>query len=802
MAVYQLLKDTSTATLLVSSRTRRSLSPQTATLVNVVDAQPYHECLEVDNPKSWTKLNVDEKDRNVLILHSSGTTGLPKPIRLAHRYLLGYAACHSFEEGENASWRNLSTLPLYHGFGLLAPCLSLSIGMTCCFPPSNTIPAAESTLRLLKLFQAESLMTVPSILEDIVSLEGEQMQAAMTSLAAMQLVAVGGGPIKQRVGEVLAKNNVNLLNHYGATEIGAIASIFSPEKDYDWRYLRLRKDLDLQLRSLENDGGPKLYKLTGFPCGWDEPFEIQDELELRPHSKHVEVRIMRRSDDLIVLKTGEKVAPALLEEALLKDPVVRTAVCIGNGFFELVLLVEQSQYLDLNPEAFVDHVWKLINDINPMLDQHARISSKAAIILKPRTKEIRRSDKGSVMRKEVQADFESEIQQAYENLESSTTSWILQPNGLELQLVNVVKSLLKHSGRAIDALDIEDDIFEAGLDSLGAIRLTRAINAAVRKISKTTPTILKPDFVYRNPTFQLLADVVRPLLMGNNEPPVREQGREVQMLSMLSSFLGADSTGTAGDGAVVLLTGSTGSLGVHVLQQLAMSNRVHQVVCLNRRAYRDGTQLSHPARQAEANRAAGISFPVHIWEKVRFLDANIQAPDLGIGKHEFVRLVGCVTHIVHLAWPIDFKRSLKSFQPHVQGTKALVDLAIAAHEASGGNLRPRLLFASSIAVIARYEKKTDVPVSEVSIDNPLATAPMGYAEAKWVCEQLLNCMGQQHRDKFDPMIVRIGQLSGAEGAGLWKVEEHFPALVKMSQRICAFPALKGVSTKCSSFYFY
>jgi len=57
---------------------------------------------------------IQEDDRNVLILHSSGTTGLPKPIYLAHRYLLGYAACHRFAEDEVVNSPNVSTLPLYH----------------------------------------------------------------------------------------------------------------------------------------------------------------------------------------------------------------------------------------------------------------------------------------------------------------------------------------------------------------------------------------------------------------------------------------------------------------------------------------------------------------------------------------------------------------------------------------------------------------------------------------------------------------------------------------------------------------
>ena len=205
MAVKHLLNETGATTLLVSSRSRRSLTPVTAAFVNIVDAQPYHYFLADDLKRKQSQPKIDENNRNVLILHSSGTTGLPKPIQLAHRYLLGYAACHNFDKDEEVAWRNLSTLPLYHGFGLLAPCLSLSVGMACCFPPSNTIPAADSTLRLLKSFQAESLMTVPSILEDIVLLDDEQLRISMKSLSTLRFVAVGGGPIKQEVGEILRR---------------------------------------------------------------------------------------------------------------------------------------------------------------------------------------------------------------------------------------------------------------------------------------------------------------------------------------------------------------------------------------------------------------------------------------------------------------------------------------------------------------------------------------------------------------------------------------------------------------------
>ena len=69
---------------------------------------PPHERLFVPNHF------ISETDRNVLILHSSGTTGLPKPIYTSHRFSLSFPACHAFSSAEEAQRLTLSTLPLYH----------------------------------------------------------------------------------------------------------------------------------------------------------------------------------------------------------------------------------------------------------------------------------------------------------------------------------------------------------------------------------------------------------------------------------------------------------------------------------------------------------------------------------------------------------------------------------------------------------------------------------------------------------------------------------------------------------------
>lgn len=57
---------------------------------------------------------VSETDRDVFILHSSGTTGLPKSLKNAHGYLIGYSTCHDFSNIDEAQGLTITTLPLYH----------------------------------------------------------------------------------------------------------------------------------------------------------------------------------------------------------------------------------------------------------------------------------------------------------------------------------------------------------------------------------------------------------------------------------------------------------------------------------------------------------------------------------------------------------------------------------------------------------------------------------------------------------------------------------------------------------------
>jgi len=80
------------------------------------------------------------------------------------------------------------------------------------------------------------------------------------------------------------------------------------------------------------------------------------------------------------------------------------------------------------------------------------------------------------------------------------------------------------------------------------------------------------------------------------------------------------------------------------------------------------------------------------------------------------------------------------------------------------------------------------PEEKVSANSVL---PMGYAEAKLVCEYMLDETLHRH-PHFRAMAVRVGQISGSKTNGYWNPVEHLVHLIKSSQTLRALPDLDGV----------
>lgn len=598
--------------------------------------------------------------------------------------------------------------------------------------------------------------------------------ANSAEIVDLDFVAVGGGGLKPAVADVLHKNGVKLLNHFGATELGALAPIFRPTADYDHRYLRLRTDLNLRLIFSDNDPNSssneaRPCKLVGYPFAWSSEFELQDALENNPRKPTSEVRILGRNDDLVVLATGEKVMPNAFEQIIENHPLIETAVVVGQGQFEIGLLIEPlSEYID--DGEFVDKIWPYVDSANERMDRHARISTQAAIIVKPQTKEIPRTDKGSVRRRELYQVFEDDIQSMYGRLDTHIDSGrVSQLDFADLRpsIKKLVQTCLPRDVQQTE-FGIDDDLITLDMDSLASTRLRRLLQASLRYSQQNGLSLIElpSDFVYSNPSIARLATALTNPYASQENASRKQQ----EMRKMVKKYAKCRVSGIARkDDVVVLLTGATGNLGAHILPILSEITTVKRVISLVRvlsSSHAPASEESLRTRQEDACKKMGIPITKINWSKIDLIGYDAAAASFGISESKYEYLTMNVTHIFHSAWSMDFKRTLFSFESQIKAASNIVQLGRDIHCART-HCRPRVIMASSIAVVGRHSS-TVVPeeiASEASI--PL---PIGYAEAKWVCEKIFEDAFTELKDEIEPMIARIGQISGSQHTGFWTTQ--------------------------------
>ncbi|KAI8632694.1 putative polyketide synthase [Xylariaceae sp. FL1651] len=236
------------------------------------------------------------------------------------------------------------------------------------------------------------------------------------------------------------------------------------------------------------------------------------------------------------------------------------------------------------------------------------------------------------------------------------------------------------------------------------------------------------------------------------------------------------------DSACVVVTGGTGSLGAHLVAQLASITGVAKVVCLNRRS----TTAADPmTRQRDAFRLRAISVSRVSVSKLQVLETDTRRPYLGLPDDDYQDLARNVTHILHNAWPMTSKRDVSGLEAQFSVMRNLIDLAHAAGERKEDKIT--FVLVSSIAAVGHYPLWNGgvlVPEERMNIESVL---PNGYGDAKFVCERMLDETLHLYPSNFRAMSVRPGQIAGSSTSGYWNSQEHLPFLLKSSQTLKALP---------------
>lgn len=236
----------------------------------------------------------------------------------------------------------------------------------------------------------------------------------------------------------------------------------------------------------------------------------------------------------------------------------------------------------------------------------------------------------------------------------------------------------------------------------------------------------------------------------------------------------------------VLITGATGSLGSHLVAQVAAMPNVKTVICLNRRSGSDPE-----GRQQKALEDRAILLDAASQSKLQVFQATTSKPFLGLEKDVYEELLGKVTHIVHNAWPMTGKRPLSGLESQFDVMRNLINFArdISGRRPEGFKVTLQLI--SSIAVVGHYplwSGNVVVPEEKMALESVL---PNGYGDAKFVCERMLEETLHKHPDRFRVMSVRPGQIAGSKVTGYWNAMEHLSFLIKSSQTLKALPQFEG-----------
>ncbi|KAF4122906.1 Acyl-CoA synthetase (AMP-forming)/AMP-acid ligase II [Geosmithia morbida] len=750
-----------------------------------------------EEPYPFDKTFDEAKDDPITIFHTSGTTGLPKPITHTHKSIAATDAFNSLPELgiDRVIPTSLTGLRVYVAFPLfhLAGYFLAFLGPLLCdytvilgpYPPSPSVMHsvhinANVTAGVYPPSALVELSNVPEYLGDF---------------SSMEVVAFGGGPLPRDVGDrIRTSTKAKLYSCIGSTEAGLLG-MQTVDQD-DWSYMSVCPVMKHEFRPISDklyefvilrDPELEVYQAIFSVFPHLQEYPMGDLYEKHPTKENLWI-YRGRNDDIIVYQTGEKVNPVDMEGIVASHPLLKGALVIGQGQFQSSLLVEPAEYpvTEAEKETLISEIWPRVEQANAIAPSHARIHQHMIMVTTP-DKPLPRVAKGTVRRRPTTELYETEIRALYASTAAINGNDSKKVNGHTNGRTNGRTN--GHSGPATAPEIVQDaietctdfkcaeikpdaDLFELGLDSLQISEMTKLINETLKE--QGIFAALEPATLYANPTLAALTAAIQNMLKG--EDAGRKDGRE-RALELLEDFTadlplsGRAQKSKPENALVVLLTGSTGSLGSYILDTLIKDKRVARIYCLNR-----GPGSAKRQKNALIERdlqTADLS-------KAEFLDANLAQPYFGLSRGVYRRLLGEVTNIIHNAWKLDFNHPVDSFSSNIKSVRRFVDFSV------NSTYGAQIYFISSISTaMGRTGLVPEEPSDDVK--SPHAA---GYGQSKFVSERILDIAAKEAG--VPAYFCRVGQIAGpTTKAGIWPEKEWVPSMVRSSKFLGKIPETLG-----------
>ena len=453
----------------------------------------------------------DARCEPFVVFQTSGSTGMPKPVVMAHGTFSALDA-HQLIPGLGGKSTSIDFLggtrwfngfPHYHtGCYLYTFGYGIYNNITTVLAPSK--PLTPSLVNSLQNYgHCSGLVLPPSLLEDLT-----RDPDFLLDLGILRYVAYSGGPLGRDGGDKVT-SVTKLFNWFGSTEAGLYPTVIHDEH---WEYVEFSPFLGYELRQMEDH----VFELVlvrkeehdiiqGVFCTYPELREFATKELYSPHPSLPGLyKNQGRIDDIIAFSNAEKFNPVDTESSVCAHPAVSAAVVAGQGRFQASLLIEPTLCPGTEEarSSLMSEIWPTVERTNYSCVAQGRIEKDLVMLTLPE-KPMLRTEKGTVRKKATIEAYRREIDEMYilfdhpmgkySQLDSKLSSTDHQTS--KDFLMRIFSTRVKKSN-----LGMDEDLWTLGFDSLDVLALTKEINVYMQQRQGYSNATITSQTIYDSVT--------------------------------------------------------------------------------------------------------------------------------------------------------------------------------------------------------------------------------------------------------------------------------------------------------------
>ncbi|KAH8699187.1 hypothetical protein BGW36DRAFT_294468 [Talaromyces proteolyticus] len=405
---------------------------------DLLEFLPFHEVPNNDSLYPYNKTWDEACHEPCLIVHTSGSTGVPKVV-VYTQYMLAAPdrsrVIPSYQNCQSMLWemtgrRIFTSIPAFHLLGyagfLVLPVYLDIIGIMA--PPDKVI-TAEVADEIHRYARLDGGIYHPSLLEDVV--RDEQKREEFRNF---KIVFYSGSPLETITGDWLATTFGIVRNIVGSTEgfSWPALEIIDPTKDWNYTHFYPIKGLtfipvgldgaygiDGELYELVVQRTAETEKFTNFFHAKPEAQEWRTKDLWKPHpdsAKPGHWLYQGRTDDLVVLSGEIKMYAGALEAKISAHPLMRSALVGGHQRkwpFLLLELVDQPADLAEAERVLDESIWAEVDVINTKTAHDSVRLRRSLVLVADARRPFVRLAKGSVARNPTFELYKEDIEKLY-----------------------------------------------------------------------------------------------------------------------------------------------------------------------------------------------------------------------------------------------------------------------------------------------------------------------------------------------------------------------------------------------------